>query len=150
MECVNIGVEELLKLNEENLIMMLPPGRMGGDNTILVYKQDDNFFEYCIDGNKCHEEINTIFPKRQETYENYYDLNELYYVVSDYCVLDMGMGCFIYIKKDYSKDFILNVKFLLETKLNEELTLEDVINSGAAMCGVWREAANLTVNAVEI
>lgn len=146
MECVNISIEELLKLNEEDLIMMLPPGRMGGDNTILVYKQDDQFFEYYIDGSKYYDEINSVFPKRQETYENYYELNDHYYIISDYYVLDMGMGCFIYIKKEYSKDFILNVKMLLEEQLEKELTIEDVINSGPDICGVWREAANLTIN----
>ena len=39
---------------------------------------------------------------------------------------------------------------LQEEKLEKELTIEDVINSGPDICSVWREAANLTVNAIEI
>lgn len=150
MECVNINVEELLELNEENLIMMLPPGRMGGDDTILVYKKDDKFFEYYIDGKNYNDEINTLFPKIREEYENYYDdFTNFYYFGKNYYILDMGMGCLIYIKKEFGQDFISNVKMLQEKKLKKELTIEDVLNSGSDICGVWREAASLIVNNIK-
>jgi len=150
MEGVEISLEELLNLKEENLIMLLPPGRMGGNDTILVYKNDDKFYEYYIDGVKYWHEIYETFPKANEERENYLnDCKYYYYFGEHYYILDMGMGCRIYIKKEYGEDFISNVKLLQEKKYEQKYTRKQILNSGPYICMFWREAANLIVNAIK-
>lgn len=143
METVELGIEELLKLNEENLIMMLTPGRMGGDSYIIVYKKENKYIEYYID--YC-EEIDAVFPKRRIARKkpDYYEKH--YYKDNNYFVIDMGMGCYIFIKKEYSTSFISNVKSLLEQEFKRKYEIEKVLCSEVNICSCWREAAIKTIS----
>ena len=142
MKSQQLNEEELLSLNEDNLIIMLTPGRMGGDDYILVYKLENEFVEYYID-RSFYDKINSVFPKRKISLDNpdYYE--KIYYEDDNYFETDMGMGCRIFIKNEYALNFILNAKKILEQQLKRELRIEEVLCSESYLCGCWREATEM-------
>lgn len=82
-EANKISREEFLKINENDLMFITNPGRMGDeDGSTFVVKKDNKFVIYRVDGwmyrNRSLEEVEFIslddvlsqFPKWRETWKN--------------------------------------------------------------------------------
>jgi len=130
---IRITPEELEKLNEDDLILITVPGRMGdvdgisfaikNNNKVTIYRIDDLV---AFKGN-----IYKQFPKWNEALKNYYDKK-----TSDkYEVIYMGMGNLLGVDKSIHREIR---KIMEEKAKEEESTLSPELHLGSVYYNNWR------------
>lgn len=147
-EISKIKKEDFLKINEDDVIFITNPGRMGDeDGSTFVVKKDDNYFIYRVNGwiypgNNIKKNSITLkdalkqFPKWYEAWKNGDNVN----YQEKYKYLYMGFGNGLSVDNSVYNDF----KPYLDEKVKEYLksySNEDKKNlQYAAIFNVWEEA----------
>ena len=128
-----INREDFMKLNEDNLMFITSPGRMGDeDGSTFVIKEDNNYKMYRIDGwiyptnkkkdNITYEEMRKQFPKWDETLNNMPNDN----YNGKYVFIYMGFGNSLCVDKRIYDKYL---PYLLEEikKQNPDIDIKEQI-----------------------
>ena len=128
-----ISKDELYNIDENDLMFITNPGRMGDeDGSTFIIKKDNNYISYRVDGwlyaNK--NEINSdnyislddmlnVFPKWRESWHNYYE-KEKYH--GKYIYIYMGFGNGLCVDKRIYKKYF---PYLIEEVKNKESVIDE-------------------------
>ncbi len=137
--------EELLQLNEDDLMFITNPGRMGDeDGSTFIIKKDNKFIVYRVDGwmyPKTNENIEISendlfkqFPKWYETLKN--ERNKDYN--GKYKLIYMGFGNGLCIDKTIYNEYKTYLDSLVEEYLKDVSDKESL--KYAALFNVWENA----------
>ena len=150
-EINKISREEFFKLDEENLMFITNPGRMGDeDGSNFVVKNGDNYNFYRIDGWMygdssdsnyiSTEEMFKVFPKWKEAWDNWN--NSEYYGKYEYIYMGFGNGLCID-KRVYDEFYPYLIE---EAKKNGNYNNETFEKNGPIFFGVWKTALENMIN----
>jgi hypothetical protein len=142
---IRITKEELLTLNENDLMFITNPGRMGDeDGSTFIIKKDNNYITYRVDGwmypngrdknNISMDDMFNKFPMWKESWHNYY--NDKSYS-GKYIYLYMGFGNGLCIDKSIYDKYNKYLQEKLELSRKES---KEEIPDSALLYGVWYEA----------
>ena len=146
-ETNKISKPELKKINENDLVFITNPGRMGDeDGSTFIVKHDNNFMIYRVDGwmyRKPGEkeeislgDMSKQFPQWREAWKhgNDKDYN------GKYKYLYMGFGNGLSVDKSICDDFEQYLNRRLDEYLKDENPEEKESLKYAAIFNVWEEA----------
>ena len=149
LETNKITKEDFLKLNEDDIMFITNPGRMGDeDGSTFILKSGNEFTVYRIDGwmypNREQKEEDRIsmedavkqFPKWYETWKNSKDEN----YKGKYKYLYMGFGNGLSIDSSMDSEFEPYLNELIEKYLGDSSNEEKEEQKYAATYNVWKEA----------
>ena len=148
-----ISKEEFLKLNEEDIMFITNPGRMGDeDGTTFIVKHDNKLAIYRVDGwmyrkRGEQEEISLNdalkqFPKWNKAWKN----NNKKDITEKYKYLYMGFGNGLSIDKTIYKEFEPYLNDLVDNQLKKRSKNERESLKYATIFNVWEEAFINMVN----
>ena len=153
LEINKIRKEDFLKINEDDVMFITYPGRMGDeDGSTFIIKEESNYKIYRIDGwmypSKDLDESNSIslsemlkqFPKWNEILEHKDDEN----YIGKYKYLYMGFGNGLFIDNRVYDDF----KPYLDEEVKEYLDGKEDKESlkYAAIFNTWEDAFSNMIN----
>ena len=153
LEINKIRKEDFLKINEDDVMFITYPGRMGDeDGSTFIIKEESNYKIYRIDGwmypSKDLDECNSIslsemlkqFPKWNEILEHKDDEN----YIGKYKYLYMGFGNGLFIDNRVYDDF----KPYLDEEVKEYLDGKEDKESlkYAAIFNTWEDAFSNMIN----
>lgn len=148
MNLINIGKNELLKINENDIYFITIPGRMGDEDSVTIITKDFNCYRVSglmypsMDKNDQvrFKDLETAFPKWKEAFTNEGDF-------SKYKVIYMGFGNKLCVDKNIYDEFIV---YLNNTIKNNEHHDEFLLDNGeynpAIYYSSWSSAFDNMVN----
>ncbi len=141
-----ISKEDFLKLNEDNVMFITNPGRMGDeDGATFIIKEGSNYIIYRLDGwmypsdlkdNITLEDTKKQFPKWYEAWENSNDEN----YQGKYKYIYMGYGNGLCVDNRIYDDFKPFIDKLVNEYLSDKEDKESL--KYAAIKRVWMDAFN--------
>ncbi len=132
-EEITITKEELSNLNEDNVLLITYPGRMGDvDGCSFAYRDNDGVKIYRIDDLYSFEDsLYNQFPKWEEALQGFDEQRE-----SDkYHIVYMGMGNLLGVDKSIY-DILNNI--MIEKEQEEDSNLDYELHLGMTYYTYWR------------
>ena len=152
-----ITKEEFLKLNEDDVLFITNPGRMGDeDGSTFVIKINDSYISYRVDGwmnpNRggkdsddyiSLEDMSNVFPKWRETWHNYSKTKKQ---KGKYIYIYMGFGNGLCVDNRVYPEFKPYLDKKLEKYFENKTDEEKERMQYSAIYSVWKKALNEMIN----